>query len=313
MKQIMNQIMAVVSLHIFLCFGQNLQPGSESSPAGGGIICSPQNHITIDVPSCLENHTVRHIVRKLDRLEVTASAIRQALVEMEGSPSSTQGKSDTGARSNHQDCYDVLQGGHSTSGSYIIQPDDDLDSFRVYCDMTTDNGGWTVFQRRIDGSMNFFRDWDSYKNGFGHVNAEFWLGNDRLFRLTNQKKYRLRVDMEDMDGNTAFAVYEYFRIGDELSHYKLVLGPFTGTAGDSMGGHSKTPFSTAERDNDQSQGNCASTYKGGWWYTDCHQSNLNGLYLEGEHSSYANGVNWLTFKGHNYSLKFTEMKIRPLL
>ena len=71
------------------------------------------------------------------------------------------------------------------------------------------------------------------------------------------------------------------------------------------------PFSTRDQDNDLSERSCAVTYKGAWWYDDCHRANLNGAYLRGNHSSYADGVEWLGFTGHYYSLRFTEMKIRP--
>ena len=71
-------------------------------------------------------------------------------------------------------------------------------------------------------------------------------------------------------------------------------------------------FTTIDRDNDRSVKNCAVQFKGGWWYNACHSSNLNGRYLKGDHpGSRAQGVNWLTFRGYKYSLKITEMKIRP--
>jgi len=87
---------------------------------------------------------------------------------------------------------------------------------------------------------------------------------------------------------------------------------FSGTAGDSLSGHRGYPFTTKDQDNDHHSGiNCAVAFKGAWWFTACHASNLNGLYHHGAHSSYANGVNWLHWKGHNYSAKRAEMKIRP--
>ena len=72
----------------------------------------------------------------------------------------------------------------------------------VFCDMTMDGGGWTVFQRRLNGSVDFYRDWASYKNGFGDLNGEFWLGSDNIHRLTAVDDVTLRVDLEDFDGNT---------------------------------------------------------------------------------------------------------------
>ena len=67
--------------------------------------------------------------------------------------------------------------------------------------------------------------------------------------------------------------------------------------GDSLIRHAGTAFSTFDRDNDKHAKNCAQTYKGGWWYTACHSSNLNGRYLKGAHKSYADGVNWNTWLG----------------
>jgi len=87
---------------------------------------------------------------------------------------------------------------------------------------------------------------------------------------------------------------------------------FSGTAGDSLSHHRGHPFTTKDQDNDSWNSNCAVMYKGAWWYNVCHHSNLNGLYHRGKHSSSADGVNWLHWKGHNYSAKRAEMKIRPL-
>ncbi|XP_077981920.1 fibrinogen-like protein A [Glandiceps talaboti] len=164
--------------------------------------------------------TLQAMTNKLDDIEKSVEILGKTLQD----PNSD-------SRNQIRDCYDVQQSGYSSSGNYIIQPQDDGEQFRVYCDMETDSGGWTVFQRRMDGRLDFFRNWQSYKDGFGNVNAEFWLGNDKLFRLTNQRVYQLRVDMEDFDGKTAYALYGQFAIGDETSGYKLVIGDYSGTAG----------------------------------------------------------------------------------
>jgi len=97
----------------------------------------------------------------------------------------------------------------------------------VYCDQTTDGGGWTVFQKRLDGSVDFFRGWYDYKRGFGNLSGEFWLGLDKIYRLTKQRS-RLRVDLEDFNGETAYAEYGLFAVGNKGSKYKLSIGHYSG-------------------------------------------------------------------------------------
>ncbi|KAI0235025.1 Ficolin-1, partial [Lamellibrachia satsuma] len=177
--------------------------------------------------------------------------------------------------------------------------------------MTTDGGGWLVFQRRQDASVDFYRDWDSYKEGFGNVSGEFWLGNEYLHAFTAQKHYTLRIDLEDFEGATRYAVYSSFAVTDENHNYRLSLGAYNGTAGDSLTGHAGRAFSTNDRDNDLAGVSCAQLYKGAWWYTNCHDSNLNGLYLGGANTARGKGVIWHSWHGNTYSLKKVEMKLRP--
>ena len=175
--------------------------------------------------------------------------------------------------------------------------------------METDGGGWTVFQRRMDGSQNFYLYWKNYDLGFGDLDGEFWLGLSKIHRLTTSSS-SLRVDLEDFNGNKRFAKYSVFSVANALTQYKLTVSGYSGTAGNSFSYHSGKKFSTRDRDNDIWSGQCAQTFRGAWWYGACHSSNLNGLYLFGPHSSYANGVNWSAWLGYHYSLKFTEMKFR---
>nr|XP_023970353.1 ficolin-2 isoform X1 [Chrysemys picta bellii] len=211
-----------------------------------------------------------------------------------------------------KNCKELLARGNTLSGWYTIYPHD-CNAMTVLCDMDTDGGGWIVFQRRVDGSVDFFRDWNSYKRGFGSQLSEFWLGNDNIHLLTSLGTNELRVDLRDFDNNYQFATFGSFKIGGETEKYKLILGAFVnGTAGDSLIIHNNMPFTTRDFDNDLYSGNCATSFKGAWWYKDCHWSNLNGLYLRGAHESYADGVNWKTGKGHKYSYKVSEMKFRPV-
>ena len=110
---------------------------------------------------------------------------------------------------------------------YKVDPDG-LGEFEVYCDHETAGGGWTVFQKRKDGSVDFFRTWDSYKRGFGNLSGEFWLGLDMIHRLTANSSNKLRVDLEDNHGNTAFAEYSSITVASELAKYQLSLGKYSG-------------------------------------------------------------------------------------
>ena len=208
----------------------------------------------------------------------------------------------------YNNCKDALTKGQTISGVYTIQPDNQP-AFQVYCDMETDGGGWTVFQRRMDGSVDFYRYWTDYQQGFGNLSGEFWLGLDKIHRLTSTAT-QLRVDLQDFEGNSVYAKYTTFSVGDSASNYILTVSGYSGTAGDSFGDHNGYQFSTRDRENDIWSGNCAQSFKGGWWYNNCHFANLNGVYHGGSHSSYADGVQWYTWKGYYYSLKFADMKVR---
>ena len=100
--------------------------------------------------------------------------------------------------------------------------------------MTTEGGGWTVFQRRMDGSVDFYLGWEDYRVGFGNLSGEFWLGNDNLHRLTANADMMLRVDLEDYDGVRKYAEYMTFSVADADDNYRLTIDGYQGTAGDSM-------------------------------------------------------------------------------
>ncbi|XP_072228122.1 tenascin-like [Leuresthes tenuis] len=207
-----------------------------------------------------------------------------------------------------RDCAQILLNGETTSGLYTVYiGGEESQPIQVYCDMTTDGGGWMVFLRRQNGKLEFFRNWKNYTAGFGNMNDEFWLGLSNLHKITNLGHYELRVDLRD-NGESAYAQYDKFTIAEPKTRFKLYIGAYSGTAGDSMTYHQGRPFSTYDNDNDIAVTNCALSYKGAFWYKNCHRVNLMGKYGDSSHSK---GINWFHWKGHEHSIEFAEMKIRP--
>ncbi|XP_040093621.1 tenascin isoform X10 [Oryx dammah] len=207
-----------------------------------------------------------------------------------------------------RDCSQAMLNGDTTSGVYTIYLNNDkTQKQEVYCDMTSDGGGWIVFLRRKNGREDFYRNWKAYAAGFGDLKEEFWLGLDTLSKITAQGQYELRVDLRD-HGQSAYAVYDKFSVGDARTRYRLKVEGYSGTAGDSMAYHNGRSFSTFDKDTDSAITNCALSYKGAFWYKNCHRVNLMGRY--GDHS-HSQGVNWFHWKGHEHSIQFAEMKLRP--
>ncbi|KAM4025633.1 microfibril-associated glycoprotein 4 [Anomaloglossus baeobatrachus] len=218
------------------------------------------------------------------------------------------------------DCSDVFAQGLTSDGVYLIYPGGVSSSpVPVYCEMSSEGGPWTVFQKRFDGSVDFYRGWKEYKNGFGNADGEYWLGLKNIQLLTQKRPYRLRVDLVDFDNDVRSGTYDTFSVSPfaidlEDDGYKLYIGAFKDgdpnkPIGDSLRSQNQMKFSTHDNDRDTSTGNCAANFRGASWYNACHMANLNGLYLKGKNDQNGKGMTWKSWKGQLYSLKSCAMKI----
>ncbi|KAM9818454.1 fibrinogen gamma chain [Syngnathus typhle] len=239
------------------------------------------------------------------------------------------------------DCQDIANKGATISGIYYVKPAQATQQFLVYCEIDSFGRGFTVIQRRRDGSVNFHKDWIQYKEGFGYLSpddsTEFWLGNEKIHLLSVSSSIPmvLRIELVDWDGNKKHADYAMFRVGPEIDMYRLTYGYyFGGDAGDAFNGfdfgddpsdmtytsHNGMQFSTFDKDNDKYEGNCAQQDGSGWWMNRCHAAHLNGKYYQGGRYTekdagdygYDNGIIWVTWHNRWYSLKETTMKIIPV-
>ena len=198
-----------------------------------------------------------------------------------------------------RDCAELFSAGFKESGVYTVNPTN-RSSFDVYCDMKTDGGGWTVFHRRFNGFVGFYRGWDEYKNGFGDVRGEFWLGNEKIHQLTEIPS-QLRVEINTTSAGYRYAKYSNFTVTNEASNYTLFIGFYSGTATDQLANHNSMAFTTKDRDNDKAKSsNCAVSNRAGWWFKSCQYSNLNANYGDGYYY-------WTWY------LLGSEMKLKPKL
>ncbi|KAH8372227.1 hypothetical protein KR093_010674, partial [Drosophila rubida] len=143
-----------------------------------------------------------------------------------------------------------------------------IDQFNVLCDSKLAGPGWIVIQQGIDAKLNFHKDWAAYREGFGSFDHEFFLGLEKIYRLTNSRRHELYVQYVISKSVVKYARYDDFKISDESSGYALSLGEFTGNQ-DILSSSKTMKFSTYDRDNDNYSGNCAQTHKNGWWFDNC--------------------------------------------
>ncbi|XP_030289882.1 angiopoietin-related protein 3 [Sparus aurata] len=210
------------------------------------------------------------------------------------------------------DCSELFDKGEANSGIYAIKPNQS-EPFNVYCEMGSD-GGSTVIQRRVDGSVDFDQKWNKYETGFGDLEKDFWLGLKKIHSVTQQGVYILRIDLEDWKEEKHWAEY-HFSLEGPSKDYTLHVSHFSGNLPDAMTNSTGMRFSAIDRHNDnQRNPNCARNYTGGWWFNACGETNPNGRYLwlraKGR-STRRRGIHWKPGTGLSYYLKMTKITVRP--
>ncbi|XP_076069000.1 uncharacterized protein LOC143041130 [Oratosquilla oratoria] len=212
-----------------------------------------------------------------------------------------------------RDCRMVYDMGLMQTGVYRIQPPG-LPAQEVYCDHHTAGGGWTVIVARmkLPRHIPFNRSWAQYEHGFGDPAKEYWIGLQTLHALTSGRTHVMRADMEDWEGNTAYASYDFFSVSGPEDRYRLRVSGYSGTAGDSMRHSNLQQFSTFDRDHDQEDWSSCSRARGGggWWWGRCACTQPTGQYRRGHYHGEERGVTWWHWKDTNYSLKTLILKIR---
>ncbi|XP_053661391.1 microfibril-associated glycoprotein 4-like [Anopheles marshallii] len=209
-------------------------------------------------------------------------------------------------------CREIEDG---MSGEETIYPNAKLSApgepLEVYCDQDFEGGGWIVIQNRFDGFVNFNRSWEKYRDGFGDIGTEYWLGLDKIHRLTVAAPHEIAFVAESFRGERRSARYSLFEIGGETDRYRLQkLGVYTGTLGDEFTYNKGMEFSTYDQDHDQyADVNCALRTASGWWHRSCTRINLNGMYGNESGVRFAYWLDWLHLQG----LKRTRIMIRRLL
>ena len=188
-----------------------------------------------------------------------------------------------------------------SSGVYKINTGT-FSTTNVYCDMSTDDGGWIVIQRnRKNSRLSFNKNWKEYEDGFGNLHGDFWAGLKLMHALTQSGQWEMRVDYQKENDRTwTYLHYNHFRVNSPSTKYQLYVDGYTGEVTFGLG---RDPFTgTARTANGMkfitydNGGSCAIQWSSGWWYNLCYRININRQPPEYEHPHIA---------------LFTEMKIRP--
>ncbi|XP_039195022.1 angiopoietin-related protein 3 [Crotalus tigris] len=217
------------------------------------------------------------------------------------------------SRGNATDCTWVYNAGERSNGIYSIKPNGSM-AFNVYCEMEGENS-WTIIQKRSDGSVDFNQTWESYIDGFGNLDGEFWLGLHKIYSIVDQADYILRIELEDWRANRHYIEYT-FKMGGPDRDYALILSRITGNIPNALPEQKEIKFYTNDHGSSiERKLNCSESDTGGWWFNVCEETNLNGRYIrsssKGKLERKKQGLYWKPQKGKPCLLKSTKLMIHP--
>ncbi|XP_017055728.1 microfibril-associated glycoprotein 4 isoform X2 [Drosophila ficusphila] len=304
---------------------------------GGGLMVPPslENASSSSCPvSALSGLTTRmqSLTREITSVKEQIGSLQEQLVDLRrtGSSPAVALSTPTAIGSRFLDIDPQLLGGGGAGagpttptncvkqqhGVVRIRVRSNVEPFFVFCDQKVRGGGWTVVLNRYNGTEDFNRKWADYKIGFGLLNTEFFIGLDKLHQITSSDNYELLVQLQNRRQDLRHALYDHFSIGSESEQYRLnVLGEYQGDAGDALREHTGKKFSTQDRDNDESEQNCAALQSAAFWYAgSCNLSNPFGLYQRRFDRDFEDfkGILWHGFlDGPKGSLQIIRMLIRP--
>uniref|UniRef100_A0A8C5IK43 Angiopoietin like 3 n=1 Tax=Junco hyemalis TaxID=40217 RepID=A0A8C5IK43_JUNHY len=244
----------------------------------------------------------------IELLELLENSFLEEQQEAEPIPSAVHRPTAVCSPGAAADCTALYHTGVQTSGVYTIQPNGS-EAFNVYCE-TKFGTSWTVIQKRVDGSLDFNQTWDAYTNGFGDLNEEFWLGLKKIYSITQQGNYLLRIELQDWRGNRRHIEYS-FSLGGPSTNFTLQLARMSGSIPNALPEHARLRFSLG---NAAGGSSCPQSHPGGWWHSECEETNLNGNYVTPRSRGRLDrgkGLYWKPKKGRYYLLKSTKIMIHP--
>lgn len=206
-------------------------------------------------PQIISSDMSNTSIHKLDNLHQLVLTLRSSLHKIEreviASRKATKRSHWSNSVIHHRNQHNIYSGDYESACTASADAETGIKKIRknfyIYCENIEDDGNWIVIQNRFNGDINFFRSWNEYKDGFGNIGSEFWLGLEKIHELTSDSLNELKIIIEDFNGEKRTATYGGFAIASEAEGYAMnVLGKYSGDAGDALKYHAGMKFSTYE-------------------------------------------------------------------